>query len=243
MATKKPNGLTDNASWLQVINLLSDLVVYNHYDFDEFLKKLIKVVIEVIPTDSCLIYFYDQDKSELILIGSKKPHKEQLGKIILRKGEGITGWVAEHKQTVAIEKEAYKDPRFKFFEDLPEDTYESFLSVPIVNQAGVVGVVNLQNRKPYKFSKIEIKTIESLVKLIASAFVKVVLKRQVDRLENQLEERKVIEKAKGLLMKYKNLDEATTYKFLRQESMNRRKSMKEVAESILLVYEALGKYP
>ena len=235
MATQKSDGLTTDTSWLEVINLLSDLVVYNQYDFDEFLKKLIKVVTDVIPVDSCLIYFYDHDKSELILIASKKPHTDQLGNITLKKGEGITGWVAEHKQTVAIEKEAYKDPRFKFFEDLPEDTYESFLSVPIVNQTGTVGVVNLQNRKPYKFSKIEIKTIESLVKLITSAFVKVVLKRKIDKLENQLEERKVVEKAKGVLMKNKNISEDEAFKIIRSLSMNKRKSMKEIAQSILLL--------
>lgn len=227
----------NNTSLLKVIRLLSDLVVFNHYGFDEFLKKLIKVIIEIIPADSCLIYLYDREKRELILIGSKKPHREEIGKITLKSGEGITGWVAERKKTVAIEKEAYKDARFRFFRELPEDRYESFLSVPILDNDGVVGVINVQNRLPYTFTKNQIKTIESLVNIIASAFANVVLERKVNHLEHKLEERKLIEKAKGTLMKIRGMSEDEAYRFIRRESMDKRKSMKEITEAILLVWK------
>ncbi|MBI2596051.1 GAF and ANTAR domain-containing protein [Candidatus Daviesbacteria bacterium] len=220
----------------KAINLLSDLVVFNHFDFDIFLKNLIKIITEIIPADSILIYFHDRDEKQVILIGSKKPHKKQLGKIILHQGEGITGWVVAHKEVVVIKRGAYKDPRFKFFKELPEDTYESFMSIPILDSGGVVGVINLQNRMPYNFSVTEVRTINSLVQLIASAFVKITLKRRVLHLENTLEERKLIEKAKGLLMKYKKLNEAQSYQFIRKESMNRRKSMRDIAESIIIVF-------
>lgn len=232
---KKDNTGLQNQSLLKVINLLAELVIFDSYEFNQFLKKLIKVITEVIPVDSYFIYFYDREKKILILVGSKKPHTEELGKIVLRKGEGITGWVAEHQQTVALEKQAYKDPRFKFFKQLPEDSYESFLSVPIIDKSGVVGVVNLQNEKSMGFSKQQISIIESLVKIISSAFVKVMLERKVGELKDQLEERKIVEKAKGILMKVKNLDESEAYKFLRDESMIKRKPMKEVAEAVLMV--------
>lgn len=220
-----------------IINHLADVMVYNHYDFDEFLKKLVKVIIEVIPVNSCFIYFYDREKKEYILVASKKHHKEALGKIVLKKGEGITGWAAEHHMTVVIPKEAYRDPRFKYVKELPEDKFESFLSVPILNERGVIGVINLQDRKPYNFSKEEIKTIESLVKIIASAFVKVLLTRKVNHLENKLEERQLVEKAKGLLMKIKKITEDEAYHFIRKESMAKRKSMRDIAEAVLLVYK------
>src|SRR6266516_5457202 len=123
--------LSPSISWPAVINLLSELVVFNQYNFQEFLQKCITLVSNIFPTDSCLIYFYDRGKKQYILIASKKPHADSIGHIALSSGEGITGWVAEHKKTVAIEREAYKDPRFKTFAQLPEDTFESFLSVPI----------------------------------------------------------------------------------------------------------------
>ncbi|MBV8811940.1 MAG: GAF domain-containing protein, partial [Acidobacteriaceae bacterium] len=64
-----------------------------------------------------------------------------------RLNEGLTGWVARERRLLAISREAYNDPRFKFFKDLPQDTYEAFLSVPIISQNKVVGVINVQNRE------------------------------------------------------------------------------------------------
>lgn len=226
-----------DGSITEVINLLSDLVVFNHYDFHEFLQRLIKVVSTIVPADSCFIYFYDRRTKQSILIASKKSHEDAIGNVVIKEGEGITNWVVQHEKTVTIEEHAYKDPRFKSFKELPEDTYESFLSVPIVDRSGVVGVINIQNRKPYTFSKQQVKAIESLVKIIASAFAQVVLEGKVDTLKNQLEERKTVEKAKGVLMKIKNMSEDDAFRFIRKEAMNKRKSLKEIADAILLVWQ------
>src|SRR3989338_9133687 len=128
--------MTKVISWVEVVNLLSDLVVFDSYEFQQFLRKLIKLLTQCIPVDSCLIYFYDRHTKQLILVGSKQSHKKLLGKITLKTGEGITGWVAAHKKTVLLPKNAYRDDRFKFFKELPEDLYEAFLSVPIVDKVG-----------------------------------------------------------------------------------------------------------
>jgi uroporphyrinogen-III synthase len=229
---------TNSMSLVEVISTLSDLVVFNHIDFDTFLKKLIAIVTKVVAVDSCLIYFYDRDRKHSILIGSKKPHKNELGHIVIEKGVGITGWVVEHKKTVAIEKGAYKDVRFKYFKELPEDRYEAFLSVPVLDERGVVGVINLQNKLPYSFTKEQIAIVESLVKIIASAFESVVLTRKVDYLESKLEERKIVEQAKGILMRVRNLSEEEAYHFMRKEAMQKRKTLREIAEAFLLVYSS-----
>lgn len=233
----KEASAAPSLSWPEIISLLSDLVVFNQYDFQEFLQRLIKIAVKIVPVDSSLIYFFDSEKKQLTLVGSQKSHDNVIENIRIREGEGITGWVAEHKQTVAITEKAYLDPRFKFFKELPEDKYESFLSVPIMNDEGIVGVINFQNRKAYTFSQEQIQTLEAIVKIISSGFVKVALERKVDTLSNKLEERKVIEKAKGVLMKLRNLSEEEAFRLIRQESMNKRKSMKEIAEAILLVWQ------
>ncbi len=223
--------------WVQIVGLLSDLVVFDSYDFQQFLKKLIKLLTNFIPVDSCLIYFYDRQNKQLILVGSKQSHNKLLGKIMLKTGEGITGWVAVHKKTVVLKKNAYRDERFKFFKELPEDLYEAFLSVPIIDKQGVVGVINLQHKTPYEFSLEQVKTVEAIVKIIASAFEKVVWERKVEHLETKLEERKVVEKAKGILMKERGLTETDAYTLLQREAMKKRKSIREIAEAVLLVYD------
>jgi uroporphyrinogen-III synthase len=167
----------------------------------------------------------------------KQSHKKLLGKITLKTGEGITGWVAAHKKTVILSKNAYRDERFKFFKELPEDLYEAFLSVPIVDKEGVVGVINFQNKKPYNFNTEQIHTVEAIVKIIASAFENVALERKVVHLETKLEERKIIEKAKGILMKQKNISEKDAYDLLQSEAMKKRKSMKDIADAVINVID------
>jgi AmiR/NasT family two-component response regulator len=110
------------------------------------------------------------------------------------------------------------------------------MSVPLVNRDGVVGVINLQNKEPYNFSKDEIMMVEAVVKIITSAFEQIALGRKVDTLEGKLEERKVVEKAKGLLMKKDKLSEKKAFDMIRNEAMKKRKTMKEIAEAILLIY-------
>ena len=228
--------MAKNNSLLETVNLLSELVVFETYDFSEFLKKLIKLILQCIPADSCLIYFYDMAHQELILTASKKPHGKLIGKIKMRSGEGITGWVAEHKKTVVLKKEAYKDSRFKQFKELPEDKYEAFLSVPIIDKSGIVGVINIQNIDPYDFKNEQIVILEAMVKIISSAFQKIVLERQVSTLQTKLEDRKIIDKAKGVLMNKDSLTEKEAYALIRKEAMRKRKSMREIADAILIVW-------
>ena len=64
--------------------------------------------------------------------------------------EGLTGWVARERRLLAIPREAYKDPRFKKFGELPEDTFEAFLSAPVIARNRVVGVINVQHRLPHQ---------------------------------------------------------------------------------------------
>lgn len=225
-----------NNKLVKIIDLLFEITVSNKLTFDSFLKKLIKIIDQVIEVDSCLIYFYDKDNNKLILIGSKIPHKNLLGKISLKKGEGITGWVFEHKKPVVIKEKAYQDRRFKFFKELPEDKYEAFLSIPIYDEKEVIGVINLQNKNPYQFDKKTVKTLQTIAKIIASAFRKVYLERQVNFFKNKLEERKIIEKAKGILMEKEKLSENEAYKKLRNEAMRKRKTLKEIAEAVILVW-------
>jgi len=133
-------------------------------DLDSVIDKIIELVINVTHGDSCLVYLLDEVGENLVLRGSKNPHPRLIGKIELKVGEGITGWVAQEAQAVAIARHASKDPRFKVFQTLPEDKFEAFLSVPIVAPPTdrVIGVINVQHRKAHKHSDAE-KTLLSII--------------------------------------------------------------------------------
>jgi uroporphyrinogen-III synthase len=83
---------------------------------------------------------------ELVLCASNNPQPDTIGTVRLRLGEGLTGWVARERRLLSISREAYLDPRFKLFTDLPEDAYEAFLSAPVIARSRVAGVINVQHR-------------------------------------------------------------------------------------------------
>lgn len=124
------------------------------------LQGIVSLVVEFTDCDSCLLYLLDNN--ELVLQASNTPHPGVMGKVRLSLSEGLTGWVARERRLLAISREAYHDPRFKFFSDLPEDTYEAFLSAPIISRRGVEGVINVQHRNPHPHSGIEMELLATV---------------------------------------------------------------------------------
>ena len=129
-------------------------------NLQEVLQGIVSLVVEFMQCDSCLVYLIDND--ELVLCASNTPHPAALGKVRLKLGEGLTGWVARERRLLAISREANQDPRFKFFSDLPEDTYEAFLSAPVIARDRVVGVINVQHRMPHAHTGSEIELLSTV---------------------------------------------------------------------------------
>ncbi len=203
-------------------------------EINDLLKEVVKIATQVTKADSCLIYVLDNNKQELILRASKNPHLNLLNKIKIKLGEGITGWVARENKPVVISWGANKDARFKYFRSLPEDRFEAFLSVPIVNRIGVVGVINAQHKKPHKHSKMEINLLSAIGKLVGGALENAILIEETLALKEALEIRKLVDRAKGILMKNRKISEVEAYKILQKQSMNNRKSLREICEAVIL---------
>lgn len=110
-------------------------------------EAIVSMVVEFMDCDSCLLYLLDA--GQLVLCASNNPQPDTLGRVRLKMGEGLTGWVARERRLLSISRESYRDPRFKRFSDLPEDTYEAFLSAPVIARNRVTGVINAQHRDPH----------------------------------------------------------------------------------------------
>src|ERR1700675_3921770 len=110
------------------------------------LARVVDFASALVKCDSCLVYVLEGE--ELVLRASKNAHPDVVDRLKLRGDKGITGGVAEHHEPVAISEKAAQDPRFQFFHELPEDSYEAFLSVPLMCRGRVVGAINLQHRRP-----------------------------------------------------------------------------------------------
>jgi signal transduction protein with GAF and PtsI domain len=200
--------------------------------FHEVLNRVVEFASALVKCDSCLIYVLEGDY--LVLRASKNAHPDIVDHLKLRVGQGITGWVAEHHEPVAISEKAAHDIRFQFFHELPEDSYEAFLSVPLMCRGRVVGTVNLQHRLPHVYKRKEIRLI-SAIGLLVGAEIQLARMEQVNsNLTDQLQTRKVVERAKGILQRELGLNEEQAYLALQQQSRQKRKAMKEIAEAIIL---------
>src|ERR1700719_2765015 len=133
------------------------------------LEVVVALVVEFMECDPCLLYLLDN--RELVLRASNRPHPQAVGRVKLALSEGLTGWVAREKRLLAISREAFHDPRFKFFSDLPEDTYEAFLSAPIISRRGVEGVINVQHRDPHPHSGIEMELLTTVSEQIGCLLI------------------------------------------------------------------------
>ena len=134
--------------------------------FHDVLTRVVEFASALVKCDACLVYVLEDD--ELVLRASKNPHPEVVDRLKLRVGQGITGWVAVHHEPVAIAEKAALDPRFQFFHELPEDSYEAFLSLPLLCRGRLVGVINLQHRQRHVYRRREIRMISMIGMLVGA---------------------------------------------------------------------------
>src|ERR1700684_2167252 len=207
--------------------------------FHDVLTRVVEFASALVKCDSCLVYVLEGD--DLVLRASKNPHPEAVvDRLKLRVGQGITGWVAAHQEPVAVAEKAALDPRFKFFHELPEDSYEAFLSVPLMCRGRVVGVINLQHRQHHVYRRREIRLISTVGFLVGAEIEMARLEDANSNLWEQLQTRKVVERAKGILQRDLGLSEEQAYLTLQRQSRQKRKAMKEIAEAIVLSDEVRG---
>jgi signal transduction protein with GAF and PtsI domain len=203
--------------------------------FHQALDRVLDFAVELVKCDSCFLYVLEGP--DLVLRASKNPHQELVDSLKIRLGQGITGWVAEHREPVAVSCEAYKDRRFKYFNELPEDRYEALLSVPLLSRGRLVGVMNRQPRSPHAYTSRDIRLLSTIGFLVGAEIEMARLETANSDLSQQLETRKLVERAKGILQRDLGLTEEHAYLSIQRQSRQKRKTMKEIAEAIVLSEE------
>jgi two-component sensor histidine kinase len=136
---------------------------------EELLDFIAATAVRVTETESASIYVLNEEKGELILRAMKDAPTGLVGRLKLKLGEGITGWVARELTPVAIDREAYNDPRFKYFPELKDGEFHSFLSVPMLAKNEVIGVLNVKTRSPHRYSPQQIRLLSAIAAQTAAA--------------------------------------------------------------------------
>jgi signal transduction protein with GAF and PtsI domain len=220
-------------------------IVSSGLALDDVLKELIRMAAEVTGCDACLVYLV-APTGDIVLRASQLPHSAEIGSIRLKLGEGVTGWVAAHKSVVALPDKAGADKRFKSFPTLVEDTFEAFLSVPLVSGGNTIGVINVHHKQPHAHSPEQIALLSFMGEQMGGAIARwrvmdenTKLQEEALDIRRQLEARKLVERAKGILQAKYNLTEEQAYLRLRGESRRLRRPMRDLAEAIILAEDVV----
>jgi uroporphyrinogen-III synthase len=148
--------------------------------------------------------------------------------------EGCAAFLSRNRVPIAISPKGRKLSEFRIFNQWSADPGETFVAVPLLAQEQLAGVINLQHRQPRQYSQREVKLLSSAGFLLGARIGISRLRSQISALALQLETRKLVERGKGILQRDLGLSEEQAYLMLQRQSRQKRKSMKEIAQAVIL---------
>jgi signal transduction protein with GAF and PtsI domain len=200
---------------------------------DEILSLIVSVTAKVTGSKICSLLLLDNKKGELVLKASQSESGDYNQKSNTPLGKGIAGRVALSGKPIKV-LDVRRDPRFLNKEIAIHDGLVSLLSVPMSAEGEVIGVINCYTSEKYDFSNEDIQMLTTVASQAAIVLKNTELRIMKEVVERELEERKIIERAKETVMEKKKISGKQAFELIRKQSMNTRTSMAKIAESIIL---------
>lgn len=225
----------DYEDYLKTLNKISRAIVSDLY-LEDILKLIVTLTANVMKAKVCNVWLIDEKKQEFNIKATQSMHQEYLNKRTIKLSEGIVGLVAREKKPKIIfdvlKEEQYKEKKLARKEGLV-----SMASIPMMVKDKVIGVLNVYTNRPYEFTKAEVTLLSTIANQAAVAIEKTELIVRTKIIQEELDTRKKTERAKGILMEEGNINESEAFALIRKSSMDKRISMKEIAEAIILSHE------
>ena len=225
----------DYKDYLKTLNKISSAIVSDLY-LEDILKLIVTLTANVMKAKVCNVWLIDEKKQEFNIKATQSMHQEYLNKRTIKLNEGIVGLVAKEKKAKII-FDVLKEERYKEKKLARKEGLVSMASIPMMVKDKIIGVLNVYTNRPYKFTKAEISLLSTIANQAAVAIEKTELIVRTKIIQEELDTRKKTERAKGILMEEKNINESEAFSLIRKSSMDKRISMKEIAEAIILSYE------
>jgi len=206
---------------------------------EDILKLIVAVTAQVTGSKICSIMLLDEKTQTLSMKATQALSREYIKKPALKLGEGIAGKVALENRPIVI-RDVREEPEYKYRTIAVKEEIVSMLSVPMVVKSKVIGVLSAYTPKLHEFTEPEIEILSSIANQAAIAIENTELMVKTRVIQEELETRKKVEKAKGILMRDEKLSEERAYTRIRKYSMDSRKTMREVADAIILADEIKG---
>ncbi len=163
--------------------------VTSSLDLEMVATNVARNVARALEADGCFVYTYDEGPDELVLqavygtrLDASAPRPR------MHPGEGLTGHAAATRTPVALASDARTDPRFKAFENLDEDRFDSFLAVPILDRRDrLAGAMNVRTVGRRDWAADEIDLLETIAAQVAQAIENALLYERSQRRVTELE--------------------------------------------------------
>ena len=223
------------ARQLDLLSKVSRTIVSDYY-LKEILQLIVTMTAKVMDSKICSIMLLDEKKEELVISATQSLSDDYINKPNLKVGQSISGQVVLKKKPITV-LNVTKDPGFMYPEIAQKEGIASLLSVPMMIKDRVIGVINSYTTKEHTFNKEEIDILQAVANQAAVTIENTHLNQEIFAARDALETRKIVEKAKGILMKELNISEDEAYKKIHKKSMDIRKTMKDISEAIILSSE------
>jgi len=220
---------------IEALSKVSQTITSSLY-LEDILKLIVMVTAEVMNSKICSLLLLNEEKNELIIRATQSVSEAYNKKPNIKLGEGIAGLVAKDNKPIAV-LDVKEDPRYRNREIAKKENLCSLLAVPLCVKGKVIGALNSYTSVKHKFSREEINILTSVANQAAVAIENAGLLLKSQLIEEELKTRKVVERAKGILMDSQGISEQEAYKKIQKQAMNMRRSMREIAEAIILAKE------
>jgi signal transduction protein with GAF and PtsI domain len=222
----------DYEDYLKTLNKISRAITSDLY-LEDILKLIVTLTANVMGAKICNVWLFDEKNQEFNIKATQAMSKEYLKKRTIKLSEGIVGLAARERRPIII-PDVISDKRYKEKNLAIKEGLISMASLPMMVKDKVIGVLNIYTTNPYNFTKADINLLSTVANQAAVAIEKTELIVKTKIIQEELDTRKKIERAKGILMEERNINENEAFVLIRKSSMDKRISMKEIAEAIIL---------
>lgn len=228
----KHRNIVNHEEQIKTLLNISKAITSDLY-LEDILRLIVVATAQVMKSNICSLLLTREGTKELVIRATQSVSEAYNKKPPLRLGEGIAGRVAKENKPIAI-KDVTKEKEYRYGDLARKENLCSLLCVPLAVKGKVIGVINCYTATPHDFTQTETNILTSIANQAAVAIENTELMVKSRVIQEELEGRKRIERAKGILMKEDHLTEDEAYRKLKKFSMDNRKTMREIAEAIIL---------
>ncbi|MBW1896945.1 MAG: GAF and ANTAR domain-containing protein [Deltaproteobacteria bacterium] len=227
--------IEDSERHIEALTRISRAISSDRY-IEDILRLVVTVTAETMRSKICSLWLLDSADKAFKLRATQSISEDYLKERSLKMGEGIVGHVALTGKPRSV-LNVLEDPDNKEKELARKENLVSMLSVPMVRKETVIGVLNCYTSHPHEFTETETNVLITVAGAAAAAIENTELMVKTKVISEELESRKLVERAKDILMGHRGMSGADAYRWIQRRSMDARKSMREIAEAIILTEE------